>query len=104
MADVLIRQRVDFPTFFSGASRNASNVRISSCVMSTGDLASTADRRQNTDVVLLKQTRTNRQIAAELAMMLGTVAWRLNRLFSKLNARNRIEALAQSANRMARRT
>jgi len=45
---------------------------------------------------LLKRGLTNREIADSLQMNLSTVRWRLNQLFLKLHARNRIEALARA--------
>jgi DNA-binding NarL/FixJ family response regulator len=45
---------------------------------------------------LVERGLTNRQIALDLGMQLSTVRWRLNRLFHKLDARNRIEALARA--------
>ena len=47
-------------------------------------------------LALLKRGLTNREIADSLQMNLSTVRWRLNQLFLKLHARNRIEALARA--------
>ena len=45
---------------------------------------------------MLGRGLTNQEIADNLDMNIGTVRWRLNRLFRKLHARNRIEALARA--------
>ena len=47
-------------------------------------------------LVLLERGLTNREIAVALEMSVSTVRWRLNQLFLKLDARNRIEALARA--------
>ena len=47
-------------------------------------------------LTLLKRGLTNREIAVDLEMKVSTVRWRLNQLFLKLDARNRIEALARA--------
>lgn len=45
-------------------------------------------------LTLLNLGMTNREIANNLGMTLGTVKWYMNQIFSKLQVRNRIEALA----------
>ena len=45
---------------------------------------------------MLGRGLTNQEIADNLDMNIGTVRWRLNRLFRKLHARNQIEALARA--------
>src|SRR5439155_19529225 len=44
---------------------------------------------------MLGRGLTNQEIADNRDMNIGTVLWRLNPLFRKLHARNRIEALAR---------
>src|SRR5215813_531521 len=41
---------------------------------------------------LVKQGLTNREIADSLALTIGTTRWRINQIFEKLQARNRIQA------------
>ena len=45
---------------------------------------------------LVKQGLTNREIADSLALTVGTTRWRINQIFEKLQARNRIQALARA--------
>ena len=45
---------------------------------------------------LLNQGMTNQEIANNLAITIGTTKWHLNQIFGKLQARNRIEALARA--------
>ena len=45
---------------------------------------------------LLNQGMTNQEIANNLAITIGTTKWYLNQIFGKLQARNRIEALARA--------
>ena len=45
---------------------------------------------------LLSEGLTNREIASNLALTIGTTRWRINQIFGKLRARNRIEALARA--------
>src|SRR5215831_17884418 len=45
-------------------------------------------------LTLLNLGMTNREIANKLGMTVGTIRWYLNQIFSKLQVRNRIEALA----------
>jgi LuxR family maltose regulon positive regulatory protein len=45
---------------------------------------------------LLNRGLTNQEIAAKLAMTVGTTKWRMNQIFGKLQVRNRIEALARA--------
>ncbi|HKE40141.1 MAG TPA: LuxR C-terminal-related transcriptional regulator [Casimicrobiaceae bacterium] len=45
---------------------------------------------------LVEQGLTNREIAGSLALTVGTTRWRINQIFGKLRARNRIEALARA--------
>ena len=47
-------------------------------------------------LTLLRRGLTNQEIAVGLEMNISTVRWRLNQLFLKLDARNRIEALARA--------
>ena len=47
-------------------------------------------------LTLLKRGLTNQEIAVDLEMNVSTVRWRLNKLFLKLDARNRIEALGRA--------
>jgi DNA-binding NarL/FixJ family response regulator len=47
-------------------------------------------------LTLLRRGLTNQEIAVDLEMNVSTVRWRLNQLFLKLDARNRIEALARA--------
>jgi DNA-binding NarL/FixJ family response regulator len=47
-------------------------------------------------LTLLRRGLTNQEVAADLEMNVSTVRWRLNQLFRKLDARNRIEALARA--------
>jgi DNA-binding NarL/FixJ family response regulator len=47
-------------------------------------------------LTLLRRGLTNQEIAVGLEMNVSTVRWRLNQLFLKLDARNRIEALARA--------
>jgi len=49
---------------------------------------------------LLKLGKTNREIAGNLNVTVGTIKWRMNRIFGKLRARNRIEALARARQQM----
>jgi len=45
---------------------------------------------------LLNDGLTNREIASNLALTIGTTRWRISQIFGKLRARNRIEALARA--------
>jgi LuxR family maltose regulon positive regulatory protein len=45
---------------------------------------------------LLDRGLTNQELAAKLAMTVGTTKWRMNQIFGKLQVRNRIEALARA--------
>jgi DNA-binding NarL/FixJ family response regulator len=45
---------------------------------------------------LVKQGLTNREIADSLALTVGTTRWRISQIFEKLQARNRIQALARA--------
>jgi LuxR family transcriptional regulator, maltose regulon positive regulatory protein len=45
---------------------------------------------------LLDRGLTNQELAANLAMTVGTTKWRMNQIFGKLQVRNRIEALARA--------
>lgn len=45
---------------------------------------------------LLGRGFTQQEIATGLAMTVGTVKWRMRQIFGKLQARNRIEALARA--------
>jgi len=47
-------------------------------------------------LTLLRRGMTNQEIAVDLELNISTVRWRLNQLFLKLDARNRIEALARA--------
>jgi DNA-binding NarL/FixJ family response regulator len=47
-------------------------------------------------LTLLGRGLTNQEIAVGLEMNVSTVRWRLNQMFLKLDARNRIEALARA--------
>lgn len=47
-------------------------------------------------LVLVDHGLSNDEIAARLAIAVGTVKWHLHRVFEKLYARNRLEALAKA--------
>ena len=45
---------------------------------------------------LMSRGRTNRQVAEELAISVGTVKWYTSQIYSKLAVRNRTEAVARN--------
>jgi ATP/maltotriose-dependent transcriptional regulator MalT len=47
-------------------------------------------------LALLDQGMTNREIASNLSMTLGTIKWHLTQIFAKLQARNRVHALTRA--------
>jgi DNA-binding NarL/FixJ family response regulator len=49
---------------------------------------------------LLRVGRTNSEIAGELSTTVSAIKWRVHRMFAKLHARNRIEAIARALERM----
>ena len=49
--------------------------------------------REREILVLVAQGRLNKEIAAQLHLAIGTVKANINRLYSKLQARNRVEAV-----------
>jgi len=44
---------------------------------------------------LLNRGMTNQEIADQLAITVGTTKWHLNRIFAKLQVRNRTEAISK---------
>jgi LuxR family maltose regulon positive regulatory protein len=47
-------------------------------------------------VALLAVGRTNQEIASELSITVGTAKWHMHQIFSKLQVRNRTEAVASA--------
>ena len=45
---------------------------------------------------LLREGRTNQEIADSLALTMSSTRWRINQIFEKLQARNRMEAIGRS--------
>jgi LuxR family maltose regulon positive regulatory protein len=45
---------------------------------------------------LVAEGRSNREIAAELVLALGTVKWYISQIFSKLGAASRTQAVARA--------
>ena len=64
-----------------------------------GDGAGEDLRERKVELRLTSRGRTNRQVAEELAISVGTVKWYTSQIYSKLAVRNRTEAVA-SARRM----
>lgn len=60
------------------------------------ELAEPLSEREREVLIRLAQGRSNKEIAAELVIAVGTVKTHVNNIYRKLGAKNRVEALARA--------